>query len=224
MTMRHERLSLAVSEEKRVRLLIVSVLSILCLSQAAFAQSGRRQSKNISPSPPVIVEPKTEGEAKPPTAKPAPIASLIVGGDRDRASFDIPSGYLDIAIDSCIERLGKSASLTVVGGGSMTRKEAIDKAKKQEDAYVVWLEMSVENDNSASAGIILGYTILIPQTAKVKTFGHVYLDRAQVGTGNVGVGLPPSASRRLPLDYLLKQGGRDVADRVMDIFHVGARN
>jgi hypothetical protein len=224
MTMRHERLSLAVSEEKRVRLLIVCVLSILCLSQAAHAQSGRRQSKNISPSPPVVVEPKTETEVKPPAAKPAPVASLIVGGDRDRASFDIPSGYLDVAVDACIERLGKAASLSVVGGGSMNRKEAIDKAKKQEDAYVVLLEMSVENVNSASAGIILSYTVLTPQTAKVKKFGHVYLDRAQLGTGNVGVGLPPSTSRRLPPEYLLKQGGRDVADRVMDIFHVTARN
>lgn len=221
--MRHERLSLAVSEEKRVRLLIVCLLSILCFSQVALAQSGRRQSKNISPSPPVIVEPKTETEAKPPAAKP-PVASLIVGGDRDRPSFDIPSAYLDIAIDACIERLGKAKSLSVIGGGSMSRKEAIDKAKKQEDAYVVWLEMSVENVNSASPGIGLAYTVFIPQTGKVKTFGNVYLDRAQVGTGNVGIGLPPSSSRRLPLEYLLKEGGRNVADRVMDIFHVTARN
>jgi hypothetical protein len=223
--MRLERLSLSLLEKRRGYFLIVCVLSILWLSPAAFAQSGRRQSKNISPSPPVVVaEPKTEGEVKPPAAKPAPVAALIVGGDRDRASFDIPSSYLDIAIDACIERLGKAASLSVIGGGSMSRKEAIDKAKKQEEAYVVWLAMSVENVNSASAGIVLEYTVFIPQTAKVKTFGHVYLDRAQAGTGNVGIGLPPSSSRRLPLEYLLKQGGRDVADRVMDMFHVRARN
>jgi hypothetical protein len=105
----------------------------------------------------------------------------------------------------------------------MSRKEAIDKAKKGEEAYVVWLEMSVDNVNSASVGIILNYTVFSPQTGKVKTFGHVYLDRAQVGTGNVGIGLPPSASRRLPLEYQLKQGGREVADRVMETFHVRAR-
>src|SRR4051794_18698119 len=103
--MRDERLSSAVSGEKRVSLLIFCVISILCLLRAdAFAQSGRRQSKNTSPSPPVVAEPKTED--KPPAAKPALAASLIVGGDRNSASFDIPSSYLDIAINSCIERLG----------------------------------------------------------------------------------------------------------------------
>lgn len=220
--MRLVRLSLWLSKERRGYFLILCLLSILCLSQASFAQSGRRQSKNTSPSPPVVVEPKTDGETKPPAEKPAPVASLIVGGDRNSASFDIPSSYLDIAIDSCIERLGKSASLSVVGGGAMSRKEAIDKAKKGEEAYVVWLEMSLDNVNSASVGLILNYTVFTPQTGKVKTFGHVYLDRAQVGTGNVGIGLPPAASRRLPLEYTLKQGGRDVADRVMDTFHVTA--
>jgi hypothetical protein len=106
----------------------------------------------------------------------------------------------------------------------MNRREAIEKAKKEEEAYVVWLELSVDDVNSASVGLILNYTVFTPQNAKVKTFGHVYLDRAQVGKGNVGVGLPPSVSKRLPLEYMLKEGGRDVADRVMDIFHVTARN
>jgi len=223
--MRRERLSLSLPEERRGYFLIVSVLSILCLSQAALAQSGRRQSKNISPSPPVIVEAKTEGEAKPPTVKPAPVASLIIGGNRLSTSFDVPPSSLDIVIDSCIERLGKASSLVVTsGGGNMNRKEAVDKAKKQETAYLVWLELKVENYNSDSSGIILEYSVFEPQTAKVKTFGHVYLDRAQVGNGRIGVGLPPSTTRRLSLDYLMREGGRSVADRVMDIFHVGARN
>jgi hypothetical protein len=223
--MRRERLSLSLPKERRGYFLIVSVLSILCFSQAALAQSGRRQSKNISPSPPVSVETKTEDAAKPPAVKPAPAASLIVGGNRLSASFDIPPGALDIAIDACIEKLGKASSLVVTSGGNnMSRKEAIDKAKKQEEAYVVWLELKVENYNSASSGIILEYSVFSPQTAKAKTFGHVYLDRAQVGNGRIGVGLPPSTTRRLSLDYLMREGGRTVADRVMDIFHVGARN
>jgi hypothetical protein len=223
--MRRERLSLLCREERRGYFLIVSVLSILCLSQSALAQSGRRQSKNISPSPPVRVETKTEDEAKKAAVKPAPVVSLIVGGNRLSASFDIPSGYLDVAIDACIEKLGKASSLTVIGGGTnLSRKEAVDKAKKQETAYVVWLELKVENYNSNSSTIILEYSIFEPQTAKVKTFGHVYPDRAQVGNGRIGVGLPPSTTRKLSLDYLMREGGRSVADRVMDTFHVGARN
>jgi hypothetical protein len=223
--MRRERLSLSLSKQKRGYFLIVSLLSILCLSGAALGQSGRRQSKNISPSPPVVVEAKTEGEAKPPTVKPTPAASLIVGGNRLSTSFDIPSGSLDIAIDACIEKLGKTSSLVVTSGGdNMTRKEAIDKAKKEGTAHVVWLELKVENYNSNSSGIILEYSVFSPLTAKVKTYGHIYLDRAQMGNGRVGVGLPPSTTRRLSLDYMMREGGRTVADRVMDIFHVGMRN
>jgi hypothetical protein len=223
--MRYERLSLSLPKEKRGYFLIVSILSILCFSEIALAQSGRRQSKNISPSPPISVEAKAEGEAKTPTAKPAPAASLVIGGNSLSSSFDIPSGALDIAMYACIERLEKASSLTVTSGGNnMSRKEAIDKAKKLETPYVVLLELRVENYNSSSSSIILEYSVFSPQTAKVKTFGHVYLDRAQLSNGRVGVGLPPSSTRRLSLDYLLREGGRNVANRVMEAFHVTARN
>jgi hypothetical protein len=223
--MRRERLSLSLPKERRGYFPVVCVLSILCLSQVALAQSGRRQSKNISPSPPVIVEAKTEGEAKPPTAKPAPVASLIIGGDRLSTSIDIPLGSLDLVINSCIEKLEKASSLVATSGGdNMNRKDAIDKAKKQEKAYVVWLDLKVESYNSDSSGFILEYSVFEPQTAKLKTSGHVYLDRAQIRNGRVGVGLPPSASRRLSLDYLMRQGGENVADRLIDIFQVSARN
>jgi hypothetical protein len=223
--MRRERLSLSLVDERRGYFLIVGVLVILCLSQAALAQSGRRQSKNISPSPPVIVEAKTEGEAQPPTAKPTPVASLIIGGDRLSTSIDIPLGSLDLVIASCIEKLEKASSLVVTSGGNnMNRKDAIDKAKKQEKAYVVWLELKVESYSSDSPGFILEYSVLEPQTAKLKTSGHVYLDRAQVRNGPVGVGLPPSASRRLSLDYLMRQGGQNVAERMIDIFLLDTRN
>lgn len=223
--MRSERLSLSLPKERRRYFLIVCVLSILCLSQAALAQSGRRQSKNISPSPPVTVEAKTEGEAKPPTAKAAPVASLIIGGDKLATSLYIPINSLGIAIDGCIEKLGKASGLVATSGGdSMNRKDAIEKAKKQEKAYVVWLELKIESYGSDSPEFILEYSVLEPLTAKVKNFGHVYLDRAQVRNGRVGVDLPSSTSRRLPLDYLMREGGRSVADRMIDMFQGSARN
>lgn len=214
--MRHESFRLAPLGEKRRFLLIVCAFSLLCFSQGAFAQSGRRQSKSVSTTPPVIVEPKTEAEVKPPKAKPAPIATLIIGGDNLSSSFDIPSGYLDIAINACIDRLEKSQSLAVSSAGSnMRKKDAIDKAKKQTEAYVVWLEIRGESDGS---GLILEYFVFTPQTAKVKSSGHVYLDRIQRGNGRIGVGLPPSVSGKLPLDYMMKEGGRNVADRLVEVF------
>jgi hypothetical protein len=218
--MRDERLSLAFSEERRRHLLIVCALSILCLSQAAVAQSGRRQVKRESTSPPVSTEVKAEPTPTPATVKAETVASFIVGGDRLSTAFDVPSGYLDTAVYSCIDRLGKSRGITASAGGNMSRKDAIDKAKKQSDAHVVWLEFKADNDGPGRTIFVLEYSVFTPQTAKVKTFGRVYLDQARVGNGKVGVGIPPSISRRLPLDYQMKEGGRSIADRIMSSFHV----
>jgi hypothetical protein len=221
--MRHKSLCSALSEKKRGHLLIACALTLLCLSQAAIAQSGRRQIKRDAAPPIIAPEIKTEEVAKPPKAKASPIASLIVGGDTLSSTFDVPSGYLDIAINSCIERLSKASSLMVKSAGSsMRRKEAIDKAKKQEEAYVVWVDLKSEMGGASQTGLILEYSIFSPQTAKVKDSGHIYLDRAR--NSRVGVGLPQSIGRKLPLDYLMKEGGRELANRVMNIFHVSARD
>jgi hypothetical protein len=219
--MLHERLSLVSAREKRGRLLMVCVLSLLCLSQAALAQSGRRQIKREPQPPPPTVNAEAKPEATPEKEKLPPVASFVVGGDRLSATFEIPTGYLDIAINACIDRLRKSQSLDVKAGGtSLNRKEAIDEAKKQTEAYVVWLELKADISGSSLSSIVIQYSVFTPQTAKVKTYGSVYLDERRMGSGRVGVGLPPSTSRRLPLDYLMREGGRDVAERLMNHFHV----
>lgn len=223
-TMPVKYLSSTFSEERRRYLLIVCALSILCLSQTTLAQSGRRQVKRESTvPPPVSAEVKTEPSATPATVKVDTVASFIVGGDRLSASFDVPSGYLDTAIHACIDRLGKAPGLIAsAGGSSMSRKDAIDKAKKQSEAHVVLIEFKAENNGPSQTGFVLEYSVFTPQTAKVKSFGRVYLDNARVGPGRVGVGIPPSISRRLPLDYQMKEGGRSIADRIMSSFHVSS--
>jgi hypothetical protein len=219
--MKHKRFIVDLSDPKLRCLLMVCGLLIICLSQAAHSQSGRRRNTG-SPTPsPVTVQADTKEEVKPAPAKPAPIASLIVGGNSFGASMDIPSSYLDIAIDACIGRLKEAASLAVSGGGSrMTRKDAIDDAKRQKEALVVWLEMKVDDPQRGANGIVIGFTIFAPQTGAVKGFGEVYLDSNRMGTGRVGVGLPKVANR-VPLEYLMRDGGRNVADRVMQKLNVG---
>jgi hypothetical protein len=219
--MQHEKLTQA--EKKYWRLLIVSVVSILCLSQAVLAQSGRRQRKNPSSTPPVVTENKTEAEAKPkpPASKPAPLATVIVGGDRFGTSMYLLSGYVDVAVRACIDRLSDSTGLEVVAGGGMTRSMAIERAKKESNAYVLWLEVRVEEDNSDTVSIsYYGYT---PQTAKVMTSGRVYLGSRGVGRGGVGIGVP-SITGRLPLDYQMREAGKSVADRVRNKFGVRTRD
>lgn len=210
--MQRERLNTIGSEKKRRWLLIVCALSLLCLSQSALAQSGRRQNKNVSPPPPPVApEPKTETEVKPPVVKPDTSATIIVGGDKFGSSIYILSAYVDAAMVACMDRLRKSAGLEVTGGGNMSRKEAMDRAKKEQEAHVLWLEVRVEEDGTGDASV--AYTLFAPQTAKNTASGRVYLGTQRVGGGTIGVGVP--SSRRLPLEYQLRDAGRTVADRVI---------
>lgn len=203
------------SQKRRAIFLILCGALLLCLSQATAAQSGRRPPKKESPPPPAPAEPNDELEPNAPEEKPGPAAYLIVGGDRIGASMEILPGYVDEAVDSCIRRLRRSPSLDVKAGGSMTRKGAIDRAKKEKEAHVVWLEVKAEDYDSGRLSI--GYTIFTPQTAKIKTSGVVFLGSARVGNGRVGVGLPPVGGR-MPRDYQVREGGERVADRVMGNF------
>lgn len=211
------------SEKKTGRLLIVCAVSILCLSQAAPAQSGRRQRKNISAPTPVITENKTEKEAVPktPANKPAPIATVIVGGDRFDASIYSIASYVDVAVRACVDRLRKTSGLEAVAGGGMSRGVAIGRAKKESAARVLWLEVRVEDGGSDSVSI--SYIVFMPQTAKILTSGRVYLGSRSVGRGGVGIGVP-SISGRLPLEYQMKEAGENVADRVKNKIGVRTTN
>ena len=203
--------------KKPAGLLIICAVSILCLSQAMLAQSGRRPPKREPAPPPAPAEPAPPLEHKTPAEKPPPAAYLIVGGDRISASINILPSYVDEAIDSCIKHLRKSPSLDVKAGGTMTRRDAIEKAKKEKEAHVVWLEVRVEDERAD--GVSIGYTVFNPQTAQVKNFGRVYLGNRRAGNGRVGVGVP-SVIKRYPIEYYMREGGEDVAERVMSVFLV----
>src|SRR5829696_8592908 len=124
------------SRRRPLCLLTVCAVSLLCIFQAALAQSGRRQSKVLSPPTPVVTkdEGETKPEAKPRATRPGPIATVIVGGDRFGTSSSIIPGYVDEAVESCVIELNKSHGLEARGGGGMSRKEAIDRAKKETEA------------------------------------------------------------------------------------------
>src|SRR5215218_7532854 len=100
------------SPRRRVFLLTVCAVSLLCLSHTALAQSGRRQNKPLSPPTPVVTndESAPKPEAKPRPEKPGPIATIIVGADKFGTSSSIISSYVDEAVESCVAELNKSRS------------------------------------------------------------------------------------------------------------------
>ncbi len=197
--------------------LAACVATMLCLSHAAFAQSGRRSKS--APSPPTpVAEPQAEPTASPSNAKPVARTSIIVGKDRFGSTNFVLSSYADVAVRACIDRINESKGLEATGGGDMTRKDAIDRAKKQTNGYVLWIE--IRDEQGADDNISIGYSVYMPETAKILTSGRVYLGTRGAGAGGVIVGVP-SASRRLPLEYQMREAGHEVADRIMDKLHPG---
>lgn len=224
--MRHQSLTLTHKEKRRGLVPVLCVLLILALSQAAFAQSGRRQRQSgRDVTPPVVT---TEAEANPEvevkkttTVKPDAVATLIVVGDTSSSSLVILPGYLSTAVDACVKRLSLSAALNVTAGGSMSRGQAVAHAKRQKEAFVVWMEAVVEDARGSSNGMAIDYAVFTPETAKVKMFGRVYLETGRAAGGRIGVNLP-TVTNTMPLGYLMKEAGQEVAERIMDKFHVRA--
>ena len=211
-----ERLMQLLSEKRRKALAMVCVSMILSFSQAASAQSGRKNKNATAPQPPVTTETKTETPTNPPPKKAAPYATVIVGGDKFGTSMYVLSSYVDDAIKACIDRIKESSAIEAIGGGNMTRKEALDRAKKETTSYVLWLELRLEQD-AVENSLSISYYLFAPKTAKILASGNVYLGNRSVRSGPVGVGIP-SATKQMPIQYQIKEGGQEVADRVVSKF------
>lgn len=218
------------------RIALIALVLVAALGVTAAAQSGKRVPKQEPPPPPVPASPTSAppGAAAANPHKPAADAmSLIVGiGRMDDVFSSLPQRYRDYVYEGCLERLRRSGALSVSAIGEITRKEAIDRAKSQSDAHVVWLELTVnsydQSRTDASLGapddrVFLQLTVYAPQTAKVKTSNRIYPDTVRVSSGPVGIGVP-SITRRMPLEYRLQMIGAEAANRIMDAFHIPIRD
>jgi hypothetical protein len=199
------------------RIILVG-FSILCFAMAAPAQSGRR-TKTEPTIPIAAVQPKADQPADPkPKVKAPPEASIIVGGDNS-LSMNVPSGYIGIATDACVVRLKGAGTLDVSGPSNMSRSEAVQEAKKQTEAYILWLELKLDSMATYSRPeLSVGYVLFAPKTGKAKSFGEIHLDTSNIGTGNVGVGLPTGNSA-IYLERAMKDAGKEVGDRVISGLH-----
>jgi hypothetical protein len=198
---------------KRYFLFASVALVLFCFVQMAHAQSGRRSKTAPSPPTPIAEEPKTEPTATSESnAKSEARTSVIVGKDKFATTNFALDSYASYALQACIDRINETKSLEARGGSDMSRKDAIDRAKKG-DAYVLLLEVRDEQDGQGD--ISINYSLYIPETAKVLTSGYIYLGTKSVGKGGVGVGVP-SVSRQMPLQYQMKAGGREIGDKVVN--------
>ena len=224
--MQHKKLASALSGKRQKYLLFVCAAVVaLCFSQIALAQSGRRQKSSVPPPPPpVSAEPTPEPEINLAAVKPpAPISSVIVVGDLIQSGSS-RSNYVDQAVDACVERLKEHQVIEARGSGSRKRTAAMERAKNETEAYVLWLEINVDDNVRTDQGVYVeryissvNYYVFMPQTAEILTKGRVYPGSQDINRGGVVLRLP-TRNKRMPLTYELRDIGRQVADRVRDSF------
>jgi hypothetical protein len=219
---------------KRLILLLIFLQLALCAAERAQAQSGRR-AKGGSPPPstPKPVSTPAEngkGSAKATAETEAQRLPLIITADEHAfESVYAPVNASNSILDGFVERLKKSSAFNLKVEKEMGRGRASDLARKQTEAYLVWLHFGsdvVSARRHDEPDYYLDYVVFTPATAKVKTEGKIYLRLYQrsASVGGVPVRLPvPQTDSRAAWESALKQAGSDAAERIMGEFDVIVR-
>jgi len=189
------------------------------------AQSGRRvPKKNDSPAPVQgTAEEPAPSETAPKKPEPAKVPVVIA---RDSPSMRSSEYLANVAIDGVTERLKESSTLQIARGRGMSRKEASDHARGSKTDYVLWVELNydtmmanrVPSDSARISDLTVEYAVYAPETGKVAASGRVYGRPSRSSVGGVGLPLPGNQH----IEYVVRQAGQDVADRVMNALKVAA--
>jgi hypothetical protein len=190
-----------------ISLCLLFILALCCVGQA---QSGRRSSK--PPSPPTPTPAEAE-QPSTPKDKPAEKQRTLIAGMSDELGAAYIPGYMsDDVWRGFLDRFKAYSSIMLSTEKRMSRKQAIDRAKKETESFVVLLQLGTEDLNVGLGGadvndLVVSYLIFAPGTAKIKDQGHVYLRSYR---GVLGTRLPTGQA-----STQLFEAGREAASRVL---------
>ena len=200
-----------------------AVFFLLAIAITVDAQSGRRSS-NGQTTAPSVSGPKTVEKAPANTPK----IQLLVSIEDHNQLASVPYYLSDTVLDNCVRRLNDAAEINAnVARRSMTRAEAISKAKAQKEAFVIFLQ--IESDIAPSAKqakngpdeLYVRYTIFEPATARIKQWGRTHQQIYKTGKGGVS-----TSSKDSPVysEYALKQAAKEAAERALEAFEIKIRD
>jgi hypothetical protein len=202
------------------------LLTLAALSTAA--QSGRR---SVTPASPSVPAPTPTADVKQPdkTAESNDIKRqvIILTTNRGDVFEGAPPYFYDTVLKSCADRLEDAGGLRVdVVSKHTSRGDAINAAKAEKEAYVVWLQLRSDNlGRSGSTGdvrdIVIEFTIFDPTTAKVKTQGTSYPGAARSGGTVISPGSAGNRNEAIA-ESRLREAARDAAERILKALHVAS--
>jgi len=182
------------------------------------AQSGR---KHVKPAPAAAV-PTPTPEPTPAPKKAEKVSELLffIGADRNDSQAMLSYAYYDWVVRGCADRLraGSSAGVDITDQ-SFSRGEAIKKAKSETKSYVVLINLRYDNMARTDTDLIVEYIVFAPNTAKIVTQGHSYLNANRAGPVIVG---PTSRGPNSELyrQQVLTRAGQDAGDRILKALHL----
>jgi len=182
------------------------------------AQSGR---KHVKPAPAAAV-PTPTPEPTPAPKKAEKVSELLffIGADRNDSQAMLSYAYYDWVVRGCADRLraGSSAGVDITDQ-SFSRGEAIKKAKSETKSYVVLINLKYDNMARTDTELIVEYIVFAPNTAKIVTQGHSYLNANRAGPVIVG---PTSRGPNSELyrQQVLTRAGQDAGDRILKALHL----
>lgn len=188
---------------------------LLAIASPGISQSGRRASKSKA-----VPLPTPEPDATPATSteKPKPQVTFIVGMDRFGDFGGLSLYTYSMVLRHCVERLEDSGSVkATVASQEMSRSDAIKRAKKENEANVVYLQLrpdTVGGDTrgtSSVSNVYLQYTVFAPTTAKIVASGRTYPQAYR----SKGIIVRPNTSGTT--DYELNQAAREAAERILKV-------
>jgi hypothetical protein len=202
----------------KYRLLTTAVLLALCVLSGVLsveAQSGR---KHVKPEPAAPVPtPTPEPTPTPKKVEKESDLSFFIGADRNDFSANFPFTYYDAVILGCADRLRAGSSADVdISNQSLSRGEAIKRAKEGTDTYVVQLNLRLDSMARSNDDITVEFMVFAPKTGKVVTSGNAYLNSNRAGP----ISVPRGSSSVLYREQLLKLAGEDVGKRILKSLHL----
>jgi hypothetical protein len=182
----------------------------------ANGQSGRRIPERRTPAP----APAPETAASPAQSEPArPKVDVLL--TRHLGTINIPDSVADAVISACSKELSKSRAIAVRSAKDMRRDEAIDLAKSEKSAYVLWIWLDPEALDGDNGGIgpvpgqqmVAVFALYSPGTADVKTQGRIHFSFRYGLQRAAGVPIPTSP-KPAHIQYYPSEAGEEIARRV----------
>jgi hypothetical protein len=199
----------------KFRPIAMLVLALCVLS--VHAQSGRRHAKPAPAEP--VPTPTPEPTPTPRKADKESQLLFYIGADRNDTYSTFPFTYYDAVVRGCANRLRSGSSAGVdVSDRSISRGEAIKKAKSDSGSYVVLLTLKLDAMARSYDDVLVEFVVFAPETAKVMTTGNSYPNATR--TGPVVIGPGSTSTSGLYREKLLERAGEDAGNRILKALHL----